>query len=105
MERRKIQDEDDARACLAEVAQSGLERAAWARAHGVDARSVNAWRLTVGRRDATAAPAPVRFIELVAPPVEPAPVYPVRIGRFEVQVPAHFDEASLVRLLRVVAAC
>lgn len=103
MERRKIHNENDARACLTEVAQSGLERAAWARAHGIDARSLNAWRLALSRRDSVGPP--VRFVELVAPPAEPTLVYSVRVGRFEVQVPAHFDEACLGRLLRVVAAC
>lgn len=105
MERRKIRNENDAKTCLAEAAQSGLECTAWARAHGIDARSLNAWRLALARRDSAGTPAPIRFIELVAPRAEPAAVYPVHVGRFEVRVPAHFDEACLVRLLRAVASC
>jgi transposase-like protein len=52
MEARKIVDDADARRCLAAVAASGRPRATWAREHGVDARSLNAWRITLARRDA-----------------------------------------------------
>lgn len=105
MSRRKIHDEADARACIAAAARSGLTRPAWARAHGVDGRSLNAWSQNLERR---AAP-PVRFVELVpaaritATP-EPAPLR-LRRGELELEVPPDFDDAHLLRVLRVMAAC
>ena len=103
MKARKIRDEAEARRCLAEAAASGRPRAEWARAHGVDARSLNAWRLNLGRPDRQP---PLRLVELVAtqPAPEAAAAYRIRCGVFEVDASLDFDEASLGRLLRVVAA-
>ena len=47
---RRVQDENDARECLRAVEASGLERAEWARKHGVEPRSLNAWRLNLERK-------------------------------------------------------
>jgi hypothetical protein len=41
---RKIRDAHDANACLDAVAASGLSLKAWANAHGVNGRSLNATR-------------------------------------------------------------
>lgn len=103
MEARKIVDAADARRCLAAVATSGRPRAAWAREHGVDARSLNAWRITLERR-AVRGP---QLVELVAttPALAPTTTYRVRCGPFEVELTDDFDDGSLGRLLRVVAAC
>ena len=101
MEARKIVDAADARRCLAAVATSGRPRAAWAREHGVDARSLNAWRITLERRDASRP----HLVELVATAPAAMATYRVRCGPFEVEVTDDFDDRSLGRLLRVVAAC
>mgnify|MGYP006883436319 FL=1 len=79
-----------------------MERAEWARANGVDARSLNAWRLNLGRSQ-TESPT-LRLVEIVpeAPTEEPLRV---SCGLFVVEVPAGFDERTLARLLGVVAAC
>jgi hypothetical protein len=64
MSQRKIRTADDARACLAAAQASGLPRAAWARAHGIDARSLNAWRLNLARgagKTATSQTTPLRI--------------------------------------------
>lgn len=103
MVRRKIQSEGEARRHLAAVAASGLSRVQWAHKHGVDARSLNAWRLTLERRGGGAGP---RLVELVtARPMKCGPAsYRIRIGPFEVDADDRFEEASLVRLLRAVAS-
>ncbi len=63
---RKIADETDAHACLEAARRSGLPRAEWARTHGVDARSLNAWRLNLERRSAVEVePTTLRLVELV----------------------------------------
>jgi hypothetical protein len=61
---RRITDRDEAEACLASVASSGLDRATWARREGIDARSLNAWRLNLERSERTGCVAePLRAIE------------------------------------------
>lgn len=104
---RKILDEADARACLDAALASSLSRAEWARAHGIDARSLNAWRLNLDRK--TAVPRPLEFVELVSTGVTPArrEAVSLRVYRDDlvVEVPVGFDEDHLLRVLRVVAAC
>lgn len=103
---RKIRDEADARSCLEAVATSGLARAAWARSHGIDGRSLNAWRLALERR-ARREPSP-RLLELVALGEEtttPDPVIVVRHGAFAIEVAGDVAEDHLGRVLRAVAAC
>ena len=51
---RKIEDEREAVRCLREAARSGLSAGDWARAHGVDGRSLHAWQMNLGRRGTTA---------------------------------------------------
>lgn len=103
MEPRKIRGAADARACLTAVAESGQERAAWARAHHVNARSLNAWRLNLARVRGRPQRA-VRLVELVVGDTAAPTVYRVRCGAFEVEVDGVVEEDRLVRLLRVVAA-
>lgn len=103
MEPRKIRGAAEARACLTAAAESGQERAAWARAHHVNARSLNAWRLNLARaRDRPALP--LRLVELVADDTAAPTPYRVRCGAFEVEVDGVIEEDRLVRLLRVMAA-
>lgn len=103
---RKIRDAAEAEMCLAASARSGQGRAEWARAHGVDARSLNAWWLNLGgRRPRGEERARLRLVELVPEPVSPAGKFIVRVGRAEVEFDTHFDEGALRRLLAVVASC
>lgn len=103
MEPRKIRGAADARACLTAAAESGQERAAWARTHGVDARSLNAWRLNLVRAGGRP-PQPIRLVELVADGVRGPTLYRVRCGAFEVDVDGVIEEDRLAQLLRVMAA-
>lgn len=105
MEPRKIRDASDARACLAAVDASGSSRLAWAKANGVNARSLNAWHVNLtqtSRRGRSRGP--VRLVELVPSGTPPAVAYRVRCGRFEVDIDGAIDEERLTRLLRVMAA-
>lgn len=103
---RKTRDAADARRCLRAVQSSGLGRVEWAHEHGIDARSLNVWRLNLAR-GAKPEPTglPMRLVELVA---SAAPVdvrYVVRVGDLAVEVDDRFDDVTLRRLLRVVASC
>lgn len=116
MSRRKLRDAEEARQCLLAVQNSGLSRVAWAHAHGIDARSLNAWRLVLQRGEKgcrpptprpSAPPPDLRLVEWVPAddPTEPLPRFVVRCGRFAVELDAQFDEVALRRLLCVVASC
>lgn len=103
MSGRKLRGESEARAALSAVEASGLSRVAWAHANGVDARSLNAWRLTLRRRGAAAAP--LRLVELVASDAASEARYRVRVGTYVVEVDDQFEAEPLRRLLSVVASC
>lgn len=111
MSKRKIKDEVEARKCLADVSASRLSLAEWARAHGVDGRSLNSWRVNLARREG-GRPRLVEWVPSGAAAVETAPFrmleparYTVRCGDLAVEVDEHFNADTLRRLLRVVASC
>jgi hypothetical protein len=79
-----------------------MERAAWARANGVDGRSLNAWRLNL-QRPQTELDA-LRIVELV-PQATRETTFRIGCGPFTVEVPPDFEDGALARLLGVVAAC
>lgn len=109
---RKIRDAADARACLT-AAKRARSRAQWAREHGVDGRSLNAWRMNLARGTGSkprtkAKRRAMRLVELV-PSSTTTPTtsarYAIRCGALTVEVDAQFDAATLRRLLQVVVAC
>ncbi len=105
---RKIRYWAEARVCLAQAEASGLSRRDWARAQGVDARSLNMWRLLLERRQRPAEQAePVRLVELVVEWPRPRPMarYIVHVGSVSLELDDGFEEETLRRLLRVVATC
>ncbi len=102
---RKIRDATDADACLAALGASGLSLTAWAHAHGVDARSLNMWRINRARSVSPPPPAPLRLVELVAArPAEP-PSLRVHVDDLVVEVPSGFDADALGRLVAVLRRC
>jgi hypothetical protein len=103
---RKIRDAEDARRCLDAAARERMSRTEWARMHGIDGRSLNAWRLNLERVDAAGEShlGDLRLVELVTR--QPAQrVLKVRCGPFDVDIPPDFDEDMLGRVLAVVASC
>ena len=97
-------DETDALTCLAAAEASGLTRREWARANGVDGRSLHCWWLALRDR-APEAVAPMRLVELVTAQSAQGPMFVVRAGRCEVEVGPGFDDASLLRVLRIALEC
>ncbi len=62
---RRIFNEQDARRCLA-VRSSRSALGEWARAHGIDGRSLNAWRVNLAAHDVPQSRAVAsKFVELV----------------------------------------
>ncbi len=106
MELRKVANRDEAVRLLNQAATSGLERAVWARQNGINARSLNLWRVHLAREDAARLPPALRLVELVAAPAAPKTVgVRVRCGALVVEVDADFDEATLGRILAAVVRC
>jgi len=105
---RGVVNEQDARGCLAAARSSRGGLAEWARAHGVDGRSLNAWRVNLGRRGVPRERAvALKVVELV-PKVPVAAVhepYVLHVGGVELQVGADFDEHSLRRLIGLLKSC
>ena len=104
---RKIEDESEAIKALDSVARTGLDLSDWCRARDIDARSLAGWRGVLEARGYE--PPEERhhpdFIEVLRVPVERQAAYTVRHGDFSVELDDTFDDGTLGRLLRVVAAC
>lgn len=115
---RKIDDETEARRCLRAAKLAGRSAGEWARAHGIDGRSLNAWKVNLARRGTTAAPRrrepksspPAHaLVELV--PASPSPKL-LAGGRYVLEVAGarlEFDDgcsvATLRRVLEALRAC
>jgi hypothetical protein len=105
---RKVFNEQDARRCIAAARATRGGIAVWARAHGVDGRSLNAWYVNLARRGVPRVRAiGPRLVEVVSADVATtarAP-YVLHVGGVELEVGDHFDEQSLRSLLSVLKSC
>jgi hypothetical protein len=106
--RRKIEGEQDARACLRSAKAAGVSVGEWARENGIDGRSLNAWRINLSHRGAselTTVSKP-RLVELVpAAPSRGEARYVVHVDGARIELADDFREETLVRLVRVLRAC
>lgn len=111
---RKIRDEKDARRCMAAAMKAGLNEGDWARSHGIDGRSLFAWSKNLARGDHSRggkrlAPKARRrkpkMVELVSSGQSESARYVVRCGKLTVEFDERFDEGTLARVLKIVAAC
>ena len=111
---RKIEDELEARRCLLAASRGGLSAGEWARAHGIDGRSLHAWQMNLERRGTTARPGRRKsrtstttraLVELV--PATPSVTIAGR-GRYVLEVAGarveFDDDASVATLRRVLEA-
>lgn len=104
---RKVFNEQDARRCIAAARRTRGGIAVWARANGVDGRSLNAWYVNLARRGVprVRAVAP-KLVEVVRAPVTVAGApYVMRVGGIELEVSDNFDEQSLRRLVSLLKSC
>jgi transposase-like protein len=105
---RKITDEWDARACLKAAKAARLTAGEWAREHGVDGRSLNAWRINLAQRGTRSmlARSKPRLVELVPSSSVVADArYLVRVAGAEIEVLDGFREETLVRIVRALRSC
>jgi len=95
------------RQLLAELSESGLSVAAFARDRGVSAWTIYSWRRQERERGQVEEDEPAPFIQVkVAPNREaPAPLAIELRDGLRVHVPTGFDEHELRRLLNVLSSC
>jgi hypothetical protein len=103
--RRTIRDEQDARECLSAVARSGKTLRGWTKEHGVDGRSLHAWKRNLSRRGEDTPPKGPRLVELVPMSGAAARRYVVRVGEAAIEVGDDFDAGTMRRLVEVLRAC
>lgn len=98
--------EAEARRLLAEWERVGGPLAVFCRDVGVPSDTLYRWRARLAETTGTdGAPRLVEVTVPVAPMVEVAARYNIVVGRFRVVVREDFADATLARLLRVVASC
>jgi len=105
---RRIDDEQDARRCLAAARSAPGGLAAWAPKHGVDGRSLNAWRVNLERRGVPRSRSLVpRLVELVpaSSAVRTPARYVLHVGGIELEVGDDFNEGGLRRLVALLKSC
>ena len=120
--RRKIGSEQEARRCLLAVEAAGGDIGRWARAHGIDGRSLRAWRLNLARRGTNAsrrrgrprasqAMATRGLVELVptaiagAAPSLDSGRYVLEVNGARVAFGNDFSECTLRRIIAVLRSC
>ncbi len=105
---RRIFNEQDARRCLAAAKESQASLAEWSRAHGVDGRSLNLWRVNLERRGGPGQCGALKVVELVPVPTSPSGTrgpFRLHIHGVELEVGADFDEQALGRLVGLLKSC
>jgi len=114
---RKIVDEREARTMLARLGRSRSEPAQWARANGIDGRSLNAWRNILERKRGKP-PAvsrrrrrtenSIQLVELVPTEVVATPTlarYAMRIGDAVVEFGGDARADTLKRVVEALRSC
>jgi hypothetical protein len=99
--RRKIRDEADARKCMAAIERAGVDGAEWAQAHGIDGRSLNAWKVNLGRRGSRRA----QLVELVPARVPPRGRYALEVSGVRFEFDDRFAPETLQRVVRALRSC
>jgi transposase-like protein len=110
---RKIRDEAEARDCVLAVERAGQSAGEWARAHGIDGRSLQAWKITFGRgRPSVPQPSPSpKPRTVVSPLVELVPRKSVgqvnarHVHGVRLEFGNDVSSDTLRRVLAVLRAC
>ena len=115
---RKIKDESEARRCLRAANLAGRSAGEWARAHGIDGRSLNSWKVNLARRGTSAAPRrrkpeaprPTHALVELVPAGSSAKLaaggrYVIEFAGARVEFDDHCSVATLRRVLEALRSC
>lgn len=115
---RKIEDEREAARCLRAAERRGLSAGDWARAHGVDGRSLHAWQMNLARRGTTwpakrrkaskpkpAARTLVELVPAVTSATQSAGRYALVVAGARVEFGDDASVATLRRVLEALRSC
>jgi hypothetical protein len=108
MERRKVRDADDARELLSAARRAGLRLGVWARANGLDGRSLHAWKMNLERGSASrrrGGRTAVSLVELVPTGTSSPARYALRRGDVTFEFGDDARDEMLQRVLAVLRAC
>jgi transposase-like protein len=109
MERRRISGEAEAQSALRAIARSGIGIREWAREHGVDGRSLNAWKMALARRGQSSAErrrtAKAALVELVPTKRVPSGRYVLRVGDISLEFGDDASEEMLRRAIGFLRSC
>lgn len=98
---RRVRDEQDARVLLDRLTRSGRVLGEWCQAEGISAHSLGWWRSQLKRGG-------LRVVEVTSKPAvasRRSSRYILHIGEIAIEVSDDFEEATLSRLLKVLAPC
>jgi len=114
---RRIADEAEARRCIRAAERAGQRAGEWGRAHGVDGRSLRAWKLNLERRRAPAVakrrapkvqpPVASALVELVprGPVSTPHARYLLEVGGARLAFGDDVSSDTLRRVLQTLRSC
>ena len=108
MERRKVRDAEDARELISAAKREGVRLGVWARATGIDGRSLHAWKMNLERGTASRgrrARRTASLVELVPTATLPQARYVLRCGDVTFEFGDDAREGMLQRVLAVLRAC
>ena len=78
----------------------------WARAHGIDGRSLNAWKVNLAKRGVRRRAKTARLIELVPSVARVSPSrYVVHVGNVRLELGDDFNDQSVRRLVGLLRTC
>jgi len=101
--RRKVLDREEAEFLLAEWKDSGRELANFARARGIDGRSLHCWRINIDQRTRrTPGETPIRIVELQVASTNCHTRYRIELHGGIIEVDDQFNEQTLERIIRLV---
>jgi len=113
--RRRIESELEARRCLLRVEAEDAQVGAWARAHGIDGRSLNMWRVNLARRGVVPRPRarqpPMRLPATGVVEIVPAVMgstatrYVIELGGARLELGDDFAEPTVRRLIGMLRTC
>ena len=90
---RRIKNEEEARRFLRAIAASGVSQGHWVREHGIDGRSLQAWRMILEKRQRKSSA--LQLVELVPSTRPTRAQYRVHCGGFVVEVDDNFSDQVL----------